>query len=157
MGKVAVLGVGNRYRGDDGAGLVAIDALEKKIPKEVHLHRVRSDIGEVLDLFARYPVVYVIDAYAAAPSEEPWRRIDLMREPVFVENPLTSTHGFTIKEAFELAKTLGGLPSTLILYAISGRFFSLSAEISPAVLAAVDQVVCHLLNEKEIQACMNRV
>jgi len=157
MGEVAVVGVGNRFRGDDGAGWRVIDALEKKVTSGVKLLKVGGDIAEMVDLFARYPVVFLVDAYAATGSQEGCHRIDLLREPLTVENRPTSTHGFTCKEAFELAKILGGLPSKLTLYAIPGRNFTFSEGLSPSVVEAVDQIVCALLNEEEIHACMKQV
>ena len=157
MSKIAILGVGNRFRGDDGAGWSVIDALERKLLPRVKLCKVRGDLAEVLDLFASHSIVYVVDACLAEAPKGSWERIDLSCQPLNAPNKPTSTHGFTIKEAVELASTLGGLPSKLILYVIRGENFTLCEELSPPVETGVAQVVRELLKEKEIQACTKEV
>ena len=157
MSKIAILGVGNRFRGDDAAGWSVIDALEGKLSSAITLCKVRGDLTEVLDLFARYSVIFVVDASIAKAPEKPWVRIDLHRNPHFAQNNLTSTHGLTIREAVELANTLGEIPSILILYLIPGENFSISEGLSPSVERAIAQVVSALLNEEEIQACTKEV
>ena len=157
MSKIAILGIGNWFRGDDAAGWNVIDALDGKLPSSITLCKARGDLAEILDLFARYSIVFVVDASIAKALEEHWVRIDLHHDPQFAKNNLTSTHGLTIREAVELANTLGEIPSTLILYLIPGENFSISEGLSPSVERAVAQVVRALLNEEEIQACTKEV
>lgn len=150
MGDVAIGGIGNPYRGDDGAGWAVIDGL-KNLP--VKLVKMGGDIAELLDLFAHHQSVYLVDAcLGGLPGQ--WKRIDLLKEPLMQETPQTSTHGFTITQALSLAGNLGQLPPKLILYAISIDNYTMSEGLSKSVEEAVKGVIEALLKEEEL--CTNR-
>jgi hydrogenase maturation protease len=56
-----------------------------------------------------------------------------------------STHGLGVAEAIELAQVLDRLPTRLRVYGIEGRRFEPSAEISPEVQCAVEEVVRRIM------------
>jgi hydrogenase maturation protease len=59
----------------------------------------------------------------------------------------SSTHAFGVGDAVELARTLGRLPSRMVVYGVEGSDFDAGAALSPPVLAAVDNVVRRLEEE----------
>ncbi len=146
-----VVGIGNRYRGDDGAGWRVVEALEGVLPKGMLL-KVRGELTELLDLLQKEKRLFVIDACIG--EGEGWERIDLLKEGALLNVPLTSTHGFSLKEAIELAKELGQVPSKLMLFAIYAKNLLPSEGLSESVVRSVDEVKRALLQEEEIQACM---
>ncbi len=75
------------------------------------------------------------------------RRFDAARDPLPEATFGLSTHGFGLVEAIELARVLGSLPERCVIYAIEARSFDLGAALSPAVAAAVDDVVERVLAE----------
>lgn len=156
MNNIIVVGIGNPYRGDDGAGFAVIDGLEKSLSSSVKLLKLRGDIAELIDIFANYQTVYLVDACRSNEEQEDWRRLDVQKESIKDENPQTSTHGFGITQAISLAKNLDKLPDKLILYAINGNQYSISDVISPSVYASVNSVIKAILNEEDIRACMNK-
>ncbi len=58
--------------------------------------------------------------------------------PYRSEQYQTSTHGFGVAQAIELARALNQLPKHLRIYGIEGRQFEIGAPVSPEVLAAVE-------------------
>lgn len=156
MADIIVVGIGNPYRGDDAAGWAVVDALRRAAGAAVELVKERGDAAVLLDIFARYDHVYVVDACRTAAADVgAWQRIDVRHQPIGEESPQTSTHGFSVSQAISLAENLNLLPEKLILYAINGGDYSLSEELSPAVADSVDSVTKAILNEEDIQACMN--
>lgn len=156
MGDIVVIGIGNPYRGDDAIGWAVVEALSKK--SAIHTLKLRGDIVELMDVFVKYPSVYIVDACSS--DKDPagtFQRIDVHRQPLWVENNQTSTHGFSVSQAVALAKNLDELPARLIIYAISGDNFSMCEKISPPVAQAIDKVVQAILNEEDIRVCMNKV
>lgn len=151
-----VIGIGNPFRGDDGAGWAVVDALQNKVRSGVKLCKLKGDIAELLDVFANYATVYLVDSCISDSTPGSWERIDGLLAPLFIDRPQTSTHGLSISQAIALAKNLHQLPSKLILYAIYGNRYHLSTSLSPAVAQAIDQVTQTILNEKDIQRCMNK-
>lgn len=65
-----------------------------------------------------------------------------------------STHAFSVAEAIELARVLGQLPSSLIVYAIEGKNFSSGIEPSPEVENSMRKVVEQVRNE--VQAALKQ-
>lgn len=157
MADVVIVGIGNPYRGDDGAGWAVVDTLEGRVNTSIHLNKQRGDIGELLDIFSRYTKVYLVDASFSESSIGAWERIDAHRQSLPPENSQTSTHGLSVSQAIAFAKNLDLLPSKLIIYAIAGDNFNLSDTLSPGVAQAVDKVTEALLHEEDIYSCTNTI
>jgi hydrogenase maturation protease len=149
MADIVVVGIGNPYRGDDGAGWAVIDRLKEVMGCSIEFVKQRGDIAELIDIFAHYHTVYLVDAYQSHALMEAWRRIDIYQESIPDEHPQTSTHGFSIAQAISLARNLDQLPNKLILYSIKGDNYAISDRLSPSVAESVGGVVTAIL--KEIQ------
>jgi len=52
-----------------------------------------------------------------------------------------STHAIGIVEAVEMARRLGRLPERLVVYGIEAESVATGTSVSPAVSAAIDEVV----------------
>jgi len=144
MSNIAIVGIGNPYRGDDGAGWEVIDRLKVDIP----CIKSRGDISELIDLFAQHESLIFIDACPDLGVD--WKRVDALSVPI--NQRLTSTHGFGLSEAIAMAKQLQQLPLCLILYLINGTNFAMSQGLTHAVKESVQQVVEEIERE-----CMNKV
>ncbi len=152
MGEKIIIGVGNPLRGDDGAGWAVIDHLVHKIHPEIQLSKQRGDIVELVEVFANYATVYLVDACSMEAPAGTWQRIDGLCESLPAENAQTSTHGFGIAQAIELARNLNALPSKLIVYAIVGQEYAMSDSLTAPVVEAVKQVADEILKEEGIHA-----
>lgn len=152
MGELIIIGVGNPLRGDDGAGWAVVDSLKKNLPPSIPLRKVKGDIADLMEAFASYPIVYLIDACSLEAPPGSWRRIDGIHDSLPVESHQTSTHGFGLSQAIGLAKNLNLLPAKLILYVIAGNEYHLTDTLSPQVAAAIGQVAMEILNEEDIHA-----
>lgn len=155
MADIAIVGIGNPYRGDDAAGWAVIDGLKEKAGSAIKLVKQQGDIAELIDIFAHYQSVYVVDACSSSELAGTWQRIDAHKQPIMEDAPQTSTHGFSLSQAVSLAKILDQLPNKLILYAIKGTHYSISDELSPPVAESVNSVIQAILNEEDIHSCMN--
>ncbi|MBS0629465.1 MAG: hydrogenase maturation protease [Verrucomicrobia bacterium] len=145
MGSEIIIGIGNPYRGDDGAGWAVIDLLREKIDPKITLLKQRGDIAQLLDIFATHNCVYLVDATIGLKDR--WKRIDIKREPLPEESSQTSTHGFSISQAVSLARNLNQLPACLILYAIKGSQYTMSDHLSPDVVQSVEEVAKAITKE----------
>jgi hydrogenase maturation protease len=146
MVNTLILGIGNPYRGDDGAGWAVIEGLQTAVP----LRKSRGDIAELIDLFSQYEAIYVIDACLGSRPAGSWERIDLRCQPLPEDALQVSTHGFGLAQALPLANQLNVLPATLILYAIWGDSYTLREGLSNAVTTAVKEVITALHQETQI-------
>jgi hydrogenase maturation protease len=125
-----VVGVGNPWRRDDGAGL--------EVARRVGGLEHEGDCVRLVDAFAGHDDVVVVDA--AAPDGVPGaiHRFAADAEPLPAAMLRSSTHAFGVSEAIELARALGRLPRTLRVYAIEGADFTIGTGLTAAVAQAVD-------------------
>ena len=133
-----VIGFGNPDRGDDAAGPLVARLLMGRIAARV-LER-QGDALSLLEAWAGAQALVLVDA--AAPMGAPGRihRFDAAVADLPRELAFGSTHAFGLPEAVAVARRLGMLPPCAVVYAIEGVRFDGGAPVSPAVVAAVEEV-----------------
>ncbi|MBE9499957.1 hydrogenase maturation protease [Streptomyces sp. GKU 257-1] len=144
--RVTVIGVGNTFRGDDGAGPAAVARLRARTPPDGTPAGVRTvccdgDPARLIDLWADAALAVVVDAARARPACP--GRIHRLEPGPDTTWPArtTSSHGLGLGYAVALARTLGRLPGRLVVYAVEGADTSLGEGLTPAVAAALDPLV----------------
>lgn len=142
-----IIGVGNRYRGDDGAGLAVARALQKRAAPETRIVEASGEGAVLMEAWEGAGEVILIDAVQSGAVPGTVHRLDAAERPLPSRFIATSTHAFGVAEAIETARVLGRLPRHLILYGIEGADFTPGERLSPAVTAACDSVVERLLGE----------
>jgi len=139
-----IVGVGNRFREDDAAGLEAAARLRARAP-ELRVLESDGDLAGVLEAWEGEEAVVVIDATCSGAAPGTVRRIDVGDAPLPAAFSHGSTHLFGIAEAIELGRVLGRLPRRLVVYGIEGSSFTVGHGLSAAVSSAVDAVVGEVL------------
>jgi hydrogenase maturation protease len=135
-----VIGVGNEWRGDDGAGLEAARRLSPPPPGS----RVIERPGEPLDLIEEWEAeaeVFLVDAVSSGAAPGTIHRVDARERRLPAELFRGSTHALSVAEAVELARVLGRLPGRLRLYGIEGGDFGAGSTLTANVETAVDALV----------------
>jgi hydrogenase maturation protease len=141
---VILIGVGNRWRGDDGAGLAVARRVRELAPAGVEVREVEGDATALVDSWSRAEHVIVVDAAESEAAPGTVRRFDAGSQPLPVRALRSSTHAFGVSDAVELARALGRLPDRLDVYAIEGASFTAGESLSPAVERAVAKLASEL-------------
>jgi len=149
VSKVLMIGVGNEYRGDDGAGLAVARQLRKEAPPEINVVEETGEGTALVEAWKGADFVIVVDAIQSGASPGTIRRFDTEKEKFPTEVFSHSTHAFGISGAIELARTLKELPSHLIVYGIEGQNFAASEKLSPPVEKAVAACAALVLAEAQ--------
>ena len=155
--KVLVIGFGNPDRGDDAVGPVVAAALARRLPADVEVVERHGDGLGLVEDWDGHDAVICVDA--AAPAGRPGRvhRVDVAKESLPPEPSFTSSHAFGLAEAIALARTLGRLPATTVVYAVEGLSFDHGALLTEPVAAAVGAVVERVAAEAfELGGCAGR-
>jgi hydrogenase maturation protease len=139
-----VIGIGNAWRGDDGAGLAVARRVRERAAAGVDVREIEGDASAILDAWAGAERVVVVDAAASGAPPGTVRRFDARAEPLPAQLLRSSTHAFGVPDAIELARALGRLPGTLEVYAIEGESFVAGDRLSPAVERAVRELAAAL-------------
>ena len=142
-----VIGFGNPCRRDDAAGpLVARRLGEMGIP-DVEVREMHGDASRLPSVWEGYDPVYLVDAVVSGGAAGALLRLDAVEEPLPPGRRSPSSHAFGVAEAVELARALGRLPGTLVVYGIEGADFGAGERPSPPVVAAVEAVVRRIARE----------
>jgi hydrogenase maturation protease len=142
-----IVGAGNPFRRDDGAGLATASRLRGALPGGLRVLLKEGDLAALLDDWQGSDAVFVIDATASGSEPGTIRRYEAHERPLPSGFSRSSTHSFGVAEAVELARALGQLPARLVVFGIEGRDFTAGEGLSPDVEAAVDEVVRRVTEE----------
>ncbi|WP_093906474.1 hydrogenase maturation protease [Streptomyces sp. cf386] len=151
-GRIAVIGVGNEFRRDDGVGWAVLARLRERagdrpLPEDTHLATCDGDPGRLIGLWEGARLAVVVDAAHAHPGT-PGRVHRLELDAGLLAQPsTTSSHGLGLGEAVELARVLGLLPEHLVVYAVEGSESDMGTGLSPAVADAVEPLVAAVEDE----------
>ena len=148
----AVVAVGNPYRRDDGAGLAALAALRASppgaVPGGVRLAQVDGEPTRLLDAWDGVRLAVVVDAATCLPARPGRVHRAAFRHGALEAGPGagsgaagTSSHGLGLPEAVELGRLLDRLPERLVLLTVEAADVGYGDGLTPAVAAAVPDLV----------------
>jgi hydrogenase maturation protease len=147
MQKTIFIGVGNPFRSDDGTGSAVVRRIRGDIPADVRVLEETGDGVELLEAWEGADRVILVDAVLSGAPPGTIHRFDARAERLPPWFSHTSTHSFGVAEAIELARTMGDLPPSLVVYGIEGLDFSAGTELSPEVAEAVPSAANLILQE----------
>jgi hydrogenase maturation protease len=142
-----VIGVGNDFRRDDGAGPAVVDRLRGLVPPGVGLVITDGEPTRLIEAWTGVALAVVVDAVRAQPPH-PGRvhRFVVDRPGAGVARP-ASSHGFGLDDAIALALALDRMPGRLIVHAIEAADLTLGTGLTPPVAAAVGTVAAAILDD----------
>lgn len=138
-----VIGVGNRFRSDDGAGPVVAEKLAAAGLEAVEL---AGEGAELIETWAGREHVIVVDAARSGAEPGTVHRFEASEQALPTGFFSYSTHQFGVAEAVETARALGRLPKHLTVIGIEGVEFAFGEDLSPEVEAACARVVEQLID-----------
>lgn len=135
---ITVVGIGSEFRGDDAVGLEVLRKLKAELPAAARTAELTGDQSELLELMRSTDAMIIVDAVRSSAPAGTVFRIDASRDPVPEDFVSFSTHAFDSAGAVEMARVLGSLPGTLLIYGIVGRDFSFRRGLTPEVEEVVE-------------------
>lgn len=137
-----VIGVGNAWRRDDGAGPAVAETLAA-IPGA----RCRVLVGEGTELIEAWSGegrVIVIDAMRSGAPAGTLTHFDAAAAALPAAAFCSLSHRFGLAEAIEMARVLGRLPERLEVWGVEAGDLGQGPGLTPAVAAAVATLVDRL-------------
>jgi len=106
--KIAIIGLGNTLRRDDGIGIVILESLLKFYKRnDIDYLNFGSASFDLLHQLKAYDTVLLIDGVNAGLKAGELKISQLRDIEYKLDNFVTSTHEFNLKDIFELSKKLG--------------------------------------------------
>lgn len=150
MSETLVIGVGNVYRGDDGAGIAVARKLAAQRLPGVRVMEMNGEGTSLQEAWKDAPSILLVDAVSSGAVPGTIHRFDAQAGPLPTELKHRSSHSFGVAEAVEVARALGRLPSHMVVYGVEGKNFSPGRDLSPEVERAVEEVASRLISELRI-------
>lgn len=146
MKRAVVIGVGNRWRGDDGVGPAVLDALRDQVGAGVELVESDGEPTRLLDAFAGGDQVVMIDAVKTGATPGTVHRFTSDDLPAGMGIG-QSSHLVALVDTIAMGKLLGKLPDGLVVIGIEAIDFDHGTEMTTEVAAAVDDAAAAVLDE----------
>lgn len=144
---LALIGIGNRFRHDDAAGLEVARRLRLARPSGVEVSEQGGEPASLLEAWFGVDEALVVDAVSSGADPGTLHRFEYPGEPLPAGMFTASTHALGLAEAVELARELDRLPRRLVVYGIEGRSFEQGEGLTPAVRDTVARLVTELCHE----------
>lgn len=152
--RIVVIGIGNAYRRDDGAGPAVIACLADRarkglLPSSAVLRTGDGEPARLLSWWEGAELAVVVDA-ARTPEAAPGRVLRLEGAEVADVSPScgpAGSHGLGLGEALRLARALAKLPRRLVVYGIQVEDTGFGAELTRETRAAVEHAAERIRQE----------
>ena len=145
-----VIGVGNEFRRDDGAGPAVIGQLRGLVPSGVELVITDGEPTRLIEAWTGATLAVVVDAVRVSGPEPPHpgriHRFEL-DQPGAGAARTASTHGFGLDDAIALALALDRMPGRLIVHAIEAADLTQGPGLTADVAAAAGVVAIAILDD----------
>jgi hydrogenase maturation protease len=145
--RVVVIGVGNEFRRDDGAGPAVIDQLRDLVPSSVRLVITDGEPTRLIEAWTGTDLAVVVDAVRAEPSHPGQIHRFVMDRPGGGVAQPASSHGFGLDDAVALALALDRMPGRLIVHAIEAADLTQGIGLTSAIAEAVGVVAAAILDD----------
>ncbi len=143
VGRLLVIGVGHRDRGDDGIGPAVVDELSHRGAGLTTVVR-EGDLAVLPLLWEADDDVVIVDATISSGQVGVLHEV---HEEDLVAGIGWSTHGMNVSDAIQLARRLKCLPARLRIFGITGKRFGhepMSAELHHRVHDLADELLTML-------------
>lgn len=148
--RVVVIGVGNEFRRDDGAGPQVVARLRSRVPPGVEVWVSDGDPARLIEAWDGAVLAVVTDTVRAEPAV-PGRLHRLVLHPDhLVLDQAVSSHGLGLGEAIGLASALGRLPERLIVHTVEAGDVSVGSGLTPPVAAAIGELADAVLRDLDL-------
>jgi hydrogenase maturation protease len=147
--RLLVIGVGNAWRSDDGAGLAVVRALRQSRLKGVEVLEREGEPTGLVDAWEGAEAVWLVDAVVTGAAPGTVHRLDASERELPAGLVSASTHHLGLSEAVELARALDRLPARVVFYGIEAAGVEPGDTLTPEVSSAVERVVESVREEVE--------
>ena len=139
--RLLIIGVGNPYRGDDAAGVLAARRLKDAGLDSFTVLEHSGEGASLMETWKGAGAVILMDAVSSGSPPGTIHRLEPLTNPLPAQMFQSSTHAFSLAQAIEMARAFDDLPTAVIVFGIEGQDFQAGTELSPEVSKALPELV----------------
>ena len=139
-GPTVVIGIGNRFRRDDGAALRVIEMLNDRVPTSVRLVESDGEPTRLIDSWTDVQLAVVIETVRRGELPGTVAAVELEKwtGPNAPPHREHGSHSLGVLEAMALGDAVGRMPDRLHLIGIEPADIGWGQGFSPAVATSID-------------------
>ena len=149
-----IIGIGNKYRGDDAFGCIIAQEMSEQAPPGVTCIEHDGEPASLIACWQNSDTVILVDAVSSGAEPGSMFHFDLADQALPEDFSLYSTHAFGVPQAVELARVLGKLPREIQFIGVEGENFDAGEELSPTLVKSKHIVATEISNV--LQALENK-
>lgn len=149
--KTLYIGIGNRFRRDDGAALVLADRLRALMFPGLTVIEATDDVIRLVDLWGQYDNVIVADAVVTGEEPGTLHRRSPLECPLPRHWFRVSSHQLGAVEAIELGRAMNRLPPRMTFIGIEAADFGEGEGLTPEVERSLE--IATEVIKAELHAC----
>jgi hydrogenase maturation protease len=138
--RILVVGIGNEFRGDDGAGIAVLRKIKNFFPERIIYRESDGEALHLVSLWEDFSVVILIDAVTSGRPPGTIHKYDLLHERLPEELRPLSGHTIGLAEAVAIARHLGLLPDCLLFYGIEGGRYDSGVYLTSRIRSSVEDL-----------------
>jgi hydrogenase maturation protease len=139
--RLAVIGIGNTLRRDDGIGIIILESLLKFYKrKDIDYLNLGISIFDLIHRLPDYDVVIVIDGINAGLDVGEVKISELKDIEYKIDSSIISTHELNLRDIFDFSKKLG-LKTKIYVVGIQVKDTSFGESLSEPLKNKVDEIV----------------
>jgi len=136
-----LIGLGNEYRRDDGAGLIIVRKLKSILPPHIVTFEVKDKPTILMEIWNNFDRVIVFDAVYSGNKPGTIYQFNPVSKSLPTQFVHSSTHSMSLIEVIELSRALCQLPLSMMVYGIEGKSYEMGYGLSKEVTNAVEEIV----------------
>lgn len=138
-----VIGIGNTFRRDDGAGVYVLEALKQRLAdrSDLRFAQASGEGSRLMEIWRGCDCVVLLDAVMR--QGQPGRIFHLRACDQSIPSDFFkySSHAFSVAEAIELSRVLDTMPKMIEIFGIEGDDFGYGDTLSETVASACNDLV----------------
>jgi hydrogenase maturation protease len=146
---IRIIGLGNEFRGDDAVGLLAARRLRQEVGDRAEVIEAEMAGVDLVELMEGAQAVILVDAARSGQAPGTVHRFNASAGPIGAQIFPRSSHALGPIDALELARAMGVLPATIIVYGVEAGNTETGQLLSAPVAKALDEVVERIVQECE--------
>ena len=141
MKDILIVGIGNIFRRDDGAGIEVVRRLAARDLEGAELKEESGEGASLMEAWRGYRSVILVDAVSSGFPAGALHFLNPLEKKVPSEFFHYSTHAFSVAESVEMARALEILPERMWIYGIEGKDFGSGEGLTAEIERSVREVV----------------
>ena len=146
-----IVGIGNRYRGDDAFGCIVASELAERVAGDITCIEHDGEPAGLIECWRGYDNVILIDAVSSGAAVGEIFQFDLAQQALPEAFNLYSTHAFGVPQAVELARALGKLPKKIRFVGVEAQCFNAGEALSSKISEVKESVVVNIFDSLHSQ------